>query len=247
MSRYLFAMILLLFLSSSLAAQEKDSLQVLEERIEVLERQKEQMEKDFELESRELTQKAQQIELDLKGKFFWLGLFASTTIISLFVLLFTLYRHAKKIASSKIEDLFEDLFNEDRSKLVQMINSLDEEVLLKKQSSIVVFSPRRAPLNFLKDFFREFDFKNVRFYSIEEKADLKKVDVVFLNNENEQLSIAEILQQAENSPQETVFFLFGKKYLTTEELSGRIAFANSRMQLYGNLINALRYQTLLDK
>ena len=128
-------------------------------------------------------------------------------------------------------------------------NALEEVVNLKSKKRILVLSSKDASEDFLHSFFRaKFDMdknKQIEFRRIEnEKIDFNiKYDVVFVNNENGKIN-RDIARQyvGENN----VIFYFGPTnswdFANDNELiKNRLNLANSRTQIYGNLINSLEY------
>lgn len=70
--------------------------------------------------------------------------------------------------------------------------------------------------------------------------------VLFYNDDGE-LDTYKIVKVARRTPSHVVCFYFGPgRVETSGELDRRFTFANARTQLYGNLMNALRYLRLLS-
>jgi hypothetical protein len=98
----------------------------------------------------------------------------------------------------------------------------------------------------MKNFFKTMGFKEPEFRSPDELPNLKQYHLILFNNEDEKFEEGIIpgLVQKTTGP---LFFYFGPTTKDSIEIRNEknVAFANYGAQLYGNLINALRFQALL--
>lgn len=244
-------------------AQEDKSLNALTQRVKLLEKHKyilderlknkmDELDGSFKLGAKELDIQMNGIKNKLNKdygnleKYTWaFGTVTVFTIIALLIGIISFVRKINKIATRKVEEKFEKLFHDDREKLIQLIKSQDEEIKLKQQKSILVLSQTNEIDAFLKDFFTRMGFEKVKFKTFDKSEGAGKTALVVFDDEDNTIEEKQIVDYASRSPIGTICFYFGPKVIRRKELHNRLAFANSRVQLYGNIINALKYQSLL--
>jgi len=241
--------------------QQNDSLTKVTKRVEQLEEHNEMINEKFQMLSEKITNKfgieSQKIDLEigqiknkLEGDISYIKIIGytvgSVTILGLIISIIALYRKIYKVAAQKVEDKFETLFNENREKLIRLIQLQDEELQLKQNKKIIVLSGEVSSDSFLRSFFATKGFRNVRFEVLKQPIEFAESDVVLFNNEDNKLDKKLIQERASKTPKETVCFYFGASRIEFQpEIDNRVAYANSKMQLYGNFMNALKYQELL--
>ncbi len=120
--------------------------------------------------------------------------------------------------------------------------AIDNMANLKTANILVVGGPKSSN-EFLVSFFKAKEFRNVKFAA--EPGFIP--DVIFANNEDGTLDKAAIRQMV---TEDKVFFYFGKAGTwdyqnDTPEISRKINFANSRAQIYGNLMSSLEFLELV--
>lgn len=118
-----------------------------------------------------------------------------------------------------------------------------ESMANMKTMKILVLSGEKSSNEFLQSFFEEKKFPNVRFKP--EKGFTP--DVIFANNEDGTLDKDVVRQSVK---EDMVLFYFGKAgswdwQNDTPEISRKINFANSRAQIYGNLMSSLEFLALV--
>ena len=119
-----------------------------------------------------------------------------------------------------------------------------------KTSGILVLSGKDSSDKFLRSFFREKRFTAVKFLPIDDKkVEVKEFEysLVFANNEDGKLDKSIVRQYLDK---ETALFYFGKSGTwdyqnDAPEISIKINFANSRAQIYGNLMSSLEFLALV--
>jgi hypothetical protein len=170
----------------------------------------------------------------VKEQFDWvikLGLPA--TIIALLASIFKAYNWAAQIAKERAEAAFKD-----------------PETILKENAKIMVLTPPGQDESWLQRFFFLMGFSQVTFKRTTDLEALKneKCDLVVLNvpddqsratsNENDLLNNITIGKS---------ILYFGPGQVSNEQLdkASKLSFANAKSQLYGNLINALKFQKAL--
>lgn len=124
-----------------------------------------------------------------------------------------------------------------------------------KKANILVLSSTAGQANdnagFLRSFFKAKNFPNVRYEHL--GSEFKPIsdfhyDVVFANNDDGQLDKAVIREYVH---EDTLLFYFGKSSSwdfanDTPEISRKINYANSRAQIYGNLMSSLEFLELVQ-
>jgi len=126
-----------------------------------------------------------------------------------------------------------------KKKAQEAIESLSD----LKKAKILVISGDSGSIVFLESFFDEKKFPNVKF---KPEAGFAP-SVIFANNEDGTLDKAVVRQMVK---EDMVLFYFGKSGTwdfanDTPELSRKINFANSRAQIYGNLMSSLEFLELV--
>ncbi len=125
-----------------------------------------------------------------------------------------------------------------------------QELTSLKKANILVLTSQTGNDSFLRDFFKEKKFPNVRFEQIGDT--FKSIndfdyEVVFVNNDDNMIDKSVVREYAKG---EQLLFYFGKPTSwdfqnDTPELSRKINFANSRAQIYGNLMSSLEFLELI--
>ncbi len=128
------------------------------------------------------------------------------------------------------------------------LEAIDEMNNLKTAKILVVSN---GDDTFLKSFFKEKKFDNIKFIqmpSAYQPVSDFDYELVFGNNDNNALDKAELRKFVR---EDNLLFYFGKPSSwdfasDTPELSKKINFANSRAQIYGNLMSSLEFLSLVN-
>lgn len=153
------------------------------------------------------------------------------TIAALLASIFGAYRWAAEIAKQKAEEAFKD-----------------PETILKEQKRILVLTPDKEGESelWIRRFFFLLNFRQSVFKKTSELDSLanEQFDLVLVNTPNDATGQKELIGKIFIG--KSVFY-FGKGKAENENLDkeGRLSYANAKSQLYGNLINALKYQKML--
>jgi hypothetical protein len=155
------------------------------------------------------------------------------TIIALLASIFLAYNWAAEIAKAKAEEAFKD-----------------PETLIKENRSILVLTPDNESVEFLYSFFQTMGFKTPTFKKLTEIESLKGqyFDLAILNvPEDLPLTDSRYNDNITHMTMAKSVFYFGKGRVKNTKFDdeGRLSFANAKSQLYGNLINALKFQKML--
>jgi len=187
------------------------------------------------------------------GGSFRFAIIISGILLTVFSVIYLYYRNMitsrQEVGVSSDSSKFVDLLEVNKERFVDLIKQHNQEIRVKGNKRIMVLSRSEADLNFLKSFFKIMEFKNIQYEVIESNDQILSTDdfdLVFFNNESGNLDLDFIVKQISVSSSDTMFFYFGSRRLNdVDEYRNRIAIANSRVQLYSNLINALIFQDLL--
>lgn len=155
------------------------------------------------------------------------------TLAAILATIFFAYQYAAELAKSKAEKAFRD-----------------PDVMLKENCKILVITPDVKNDLWLEKFFLLMEFPRPEFISTSEYDTIKdkQFDLAILNVPNDKertlSSQNDFIEKITNS--KSVFY-FGPGSVNNELLSkdGRLSFANAKSQLYGNVINALKFQKML--
>lgn len=251
--------LLLLFCHAALvqAQQSTDTrLRALENKVSLLEQSAQakatELDGKFANKAGEMENKMRENLLAQREEFFWAKAVAitggSVSVIAVIIAIISFARKIHVIAEQKAQEKFDALFDRDKDKLLALIKQQDIDTQLREQKRIIVLHAADADLSFLKRFFDDKDqrFKQIEYKRIDDYTPSPEHDLVFFHNDNGDLDKTEIVKIAGSTPSRAVCFYFGPGRVDTlGDLDRRFAFANARTQLYGNLMNALRYQKLL--
>ena len=242
--------------------QNKETLDDVSQRVKVLEGQKENLDGRFNNKSDALDLKFEKLEKELKDDYdhleILLWIFGPITILSIIayiIRLFKLYNLVQETADKKINEKFDSLLDDKKSNIIEIIEKHDIETQLKKTKKILVLTPNGADDSFVKKFFGDqvmgFNRELVFYATPDELKKKNKVDLVFFNDEKQPFGQEKIIEIMRKAGKNNVFFYFGQNHLDLKDdkykdLKDRVNFANARAQIYGNLIDTLRYQKLLQ-
>lgn len=184
--------------------------------------------------------------------------------------IYSIYKAFKKIpeiaeakAKEKFEQHFEKEFEKEFEKRFQakekevkelirvqkeVISLNDEETQFKKHKKILVFSKQGADDQFIKAYLDEMGFKNTNFETFDPNQIYTDKDLILFNDQDKEhpFQVEEVIAYAQAIPEKTIIFYFGGQRIPMGELGDNFTFANIKMQLYGNLMNALRFQKIVQ-
>ncbi len=256
--RYVLLILFLVSIQASIVqAQEKLTLNKVNERLKILEGHKDNLDEQFKIKMDENTGNfnlwTKKVDSKLSdvdkrcNSFFdkvsYLGV--PGTVIAFIALIISIWVSIHKIAEKKINAKFDSILNDKKEKLIQLINTQDEELILKTDKSIMVISELGTDESFMEAFFDKMGFKKVQYKKADDIQSYNSCDLVLFDDEDGSFDHNKIKKIADKFPASAVCFYFGMKIELNNEERKRYVFANSRLQLYGNIMNALRYQSLL--
>lgn len=248
-------MIMMGFLYSTGFAQKKETVEELSNRIKILEDQKEKLDiqgkllqEKFDVKAKELQLIAEEIKLEQKRNN-WL--IPSILLIFSFIGLsgfVSLKKYIEKKAQEKAEKLVNEVYKEKARELLELARKQNEEFQLKETKSILVVSKNSDDNTFIERFFKKMEFHNdkIKYETLSQVKNPDKYDLLLFNNENLNIDHGDLLAiLAKTKPVNFCLYFGPDRFDGGKEFKDRVNFANSPVQLYGNLINSLRYQSLL--
>jgi hypothetical protein len=246
------------------AQQEKDkTIEDLSRRVRILERQKEDLkehindklkiaEDDFKNKSTSLNTEFLKFKAEMEHDYNYMEIlvwiFGPIIVITVVISYLKLLKRAEQFAEEKIKKKFDSLLEDKESRIIDIIKRHDKELQLKKHNNILVLTPAGSDDSSMKKFFKKMEFKEPDFQSPGDLPNLKKYHLVLFNNEQEKFEEG-IIPNLVRKSKGILFFYFGPPTKDSREIQNEknVAFANYGAQLYGNLINSLRFQALLKK
>lgn len=260
------AIVLLSFLcfsTTAAPAQKKETLEELSNRVKILEGQKEYLEKQvefwqekFETKSKEIDNQflsrekemrlvEENIRMDQRKSNWIVGIISILGLGSFIGGWFLVTKFILNKIKEKSEKLINEIYKEKERELLEMARKQNEEFQLKETKSILVISKNPNDNPFLERFFNEMGFLKVKYETLDRVKDPDKYDLLIFDNENLNIDHADLLAIMAKTKPENFCLYFGSDKFDAKEFKDRVNFANSRVQLYGNLVNSLRYQSLL--
>jgi len=258
---FVYIVIATICLASLTACQKKmpETDSDLLQRVDNLERQKDIIEKQlaFTLEQIEEKYKLKSSEIDFvlstskdqfDHDFIHLVYISLGSLLGIAGLVFSFYRRAvrifNKIVDERVENLFEmsfdEHFNQKKDSIIQILRKHDEETELRENKRIIVLSPEESD-----EYFERMGFEKVQYHKMGSDQKPGDVDLIFFNGGNFEIKKDDIFKYIDKLGDQTSYFYYGKAIPLSDELLEKISFANLKSQIYGNLINALRYQSMM--
>lgn len=243
-------------------AQKTDKIQDLENRIEILEGQKENLEKQvsvmqYQVESKlididdQFKAEVKNLQEEKKNNNWLIAAIIVAVIFIGFGGFFGIRKNINKTIKKKMDEWINKEFPKIKEEFLEAAKKQGEEFKVKEKKSILVISKKEADETFLKMFFEErgFNSRNVNYMRLGEAKNVEKYDLVLFNNESDKKEQSpdhsKEIEVMAKTKKDAIGFYFGPNRFESEDYKNKINFANSRPQLYGNLINSLRYQSLL--
>lgn len=239
-------------LGQQLTAEEE--IKNLKEKINLLENNqanvKQSLENKFEAERLKLENESNQLEAKRDKEYRLIELLGIAGLSLNLLFIVGLLWSAKTYVEKKIKEKFDNIITEKEADILALINQQSTEKQLKNKKKILVHSSPNQEDTFIRKFFREMNFNvdHVQFTTDDQwKEPFAKYDVLFFNNDSNETDFAIIDRFCKESKPTQVIFYYNttRKNYINPAVSNRLSFANAQPQIYGNLINLLRFQDLL--
>ena len=172
-------------------------------------------------------------------------------VIGLLTIFIPIFIGFRKKMESMVNQTIVKKINEKDETIMKLLSEMDLETRLLKEKKIKIVGeqPDRGKKSIIEEVLKRvgFNMKNVGY-------DLKYFDVLVINNENSSVEEVEMLEMAkELARSNTTIFYFNNKRkhfpldkLDDPELKMKVNFATNPAQIYGNLLNSLKYQDRLS-
>ncbi len=195
------------------------------------------------LDLQRLDFKIDRVETEIRKDFFLLQkLGLPLTVIAFALTFWSVYKSALGFALQKAKETVDRYY-------------LPDEERFKREKKLLVLTKEGGDSGFMRKLLHDTGFLAVSTISTNVKQlneetlrkilDGNKYDLILLNNENAAFEDDEIRTCHSKTPDFTMIFSFNKNLPTDIVASHRAASANFKSQIYGNLINALKYQQYL--
>lgn len=245
---------LILLVAPQILAKNTENLQ---HRVEILEKERDLLRKDFDNKKIELSNEfieyknmhengLSDTRRELKKDYNILKVlslvFGSIVLISIIIGVMKIRNYVETTVKKRIGEVL----NDKKGLALDMLALADTEIKLKTEKKIVVLTPKNSDDKMLKKYLSLAKFENVHFQELSDKWSYDNADVVLFNDKDELFDKAVLKDLLNRLSMKTIRFYFGhSKINVPDQFKDITAFANATLQLYGNLVNALRYQSIL--
>lgn len=217
----------------------------LENRIEILEGQKENLEDNYSNKIESLNIKYDKSNSELKDKWDiftkWGIPIGIGFIISIVIGYFTIYLKVKKFAKNEIEKKIAIEIKDNKDNIRKLINYQEIDNQIKNNKSILVLCKTIEDKQYCQKIFDEFDFKHVNAEVVGNYKKLKGFDVKVIDNHSKQFNDKLIEEFINKSSESELFLYFGEYNPILKKYPDKLNFANTKFTLYTNIINLLRF------
>lgn len=235
-------LILFMLLIGNICVAQQDSIKIkeLENRIEKTEGFQTITEKALDNKFTSLENKIDD-DYSLLKMLAWSGI--GLTLISLI----GLWWKGKRYIEDKLKEKFDKIITQQEGSILEVIDKQDLEKQILKTKKILVLTAKNGNDAFIRKFFKTMGFQidNVNYEKVDSYKLYDGYDLIFANNEDALFDEEIIQEYFEKSKEHIVLFFFGKSFTKGQKVTTRMSFANSRTQIYGNLLNLLKYQEVL--
>lgn len=234
--------ILIMLLTSNFCIAQQDSL-----KIKGLENRVEKTEEFQSIAEGKLDNKFSAMEKKLNDEYSLLKMLAWSGIGLTLISLIGLWWKGKKYIEDKLKEKFDKIITQQEGNILEVIDKQDVEKQILKTKKILVLTAKNGNDAFVRKFFKTMGFQidNVNFEKVDSYKLYDGYDLIFANNEDTLFDEELIQEYFEKSKENIVLFFFGKSFTKGQKVTTRMSFANSRTQIYGNLLNLLKYQEVL--
>lgn len=249
----------------SLFAQDENQpvvkkIQKIEQRLEVLEGQKENLDKqseileaNFESKEKEINTAFDQYQLEINKEVnwiynlltYWIPLVFLGFGIPLFVYIKDFIKKtSKEKAEQIITERVADIIEENKEKIISLIFEYDIETRLKRESKILVILEDKSHQPYMEMLFLEIEILNVQFIVGEKYiTPAPDIDLIIFDDHNDTGKNHKLFEEYldQLSDNNMLFIFYGKKFNQRRE---QLNFANSKYTLYDRIMNSLKFRDI---
>ena len=245
--------------TNSFAQNQNDSL--IEVRLNNIEVRLEEQKKEAVLKEREMNVSLEEKKIELDKEFknlsdklsddyslmkYLTWIFGGVNLLFIIGILWK----GKSYVQSKLNQKFDNIITQQEGNIIEVIEGQDIEKQIIKNKKILVITAKDGDDKFLRKFFKSMGFSidNVKYLKVDEYSEHKGFDLIFMNNDDEKIGTSLIDEYFNHSDSKTVLFYYNttRKQYINSNVSNRLSFANSPTQIYGNLINLMKYRSVLE-
>jgi hypothetical protein len=230
-----------------------NKIEILEGQKENLNKQSQLLEKDFEIKKKNLDSRflENKIEIDkdlsgVRNLLYTLGIGVLGLLLGYwFYFRNFINKKAEEISENKINDIVSNIVEVNKDKILNLIKGQDLELIVKEKSHLLVITESINDKKFLSSFFEEVNIKNVTYVIGNEYIEpTSDIDLVIFDDHrvtkiNHNL-FNEYIDKSEND--KLLFIFFGDRFNAVDR--ERVNFANSKFTLYNQIMNSLKYNEL---
>lgn len=231
----------------------KSSVERLEGLRGIFEKHSALLEKDSEKTIKDLNDrfnlKAMEIDYMLKYNTweFWIAILA--IVASLFGGYKTIRSNIEEKAIEYSDKALKESFEKQKEDIIKVAAIQREENQFRNNKKILVLREGGERETFLKELLEVMEFKKVEYDSFDKDKAGEAADLIVFDSEGHCFNETHLLQYIEKINDETMCFIFAQTISNTSDImkNDRVACGSMKPQLYGNIIDALRYQDKILK
>jgi hypothetical protein len=248
----IFFLLIVLF-CNTVFSQKNEDVKKLENRIEILEGQKTNLDQSYRIKSDELDNRhnnfADEINLKIERA---IDNFENKNQIVIFLLILLgimgiagfigIPNYISTQSKLKTEENLNRVLKEYNEILISLIDAQKGEYEQKQKCRIDIIHSIDSDVSYYKKFFKLFGFNDtlIHYSSPEEYKPNSKTDIVFFSNEDSSLNQNVINEICKNLNNNTYIFYYGSARWDDFEFSSRKGIANSRVTLYSRLMELIK-------
>lgn len=234
----------------------------IEQRLDVLEGQKENLDKQSELLKSDFELKFQNLKSDFRGRQIEINQSLSTVklinsivgiglfgmfIGALFYFKQFARKTAEKIAEDKIKKVLENIVQDKKRELIELINNQNIESKIKEESNLLVITESESSKESLQTFFNKVGIKKVVFELSEKfKTPPPNTDLIILDDHEMTGKRHDLFREYIDrlSTNEMLFIFLGDRF----DISNRkkVNFANTNFTFYNQIVNSLKFKEVIN-
>lgn len=220
-----------------------DKVDQLEKEIELIKVPQDTLKKNNILDLQKLELKIEKVETSIRSDFFIIQKLGIPLTALAFVLMFwSVYKSALGFALQNAKNMIDRYY-------------LPDEERFKREKKLLILTKEGGDSGFMRQLLQDTGFLTAAYMpgtvrKLDKETLLKildgeRYDLILLNNENIPFGDDEIRTCHDETPNYTMIFSFNKNLPSDVVASQRAASASFKSQIYGNLVNALKYQKYL--
>lgn len=243
-----FSFIFLISLTySTLQAELPDDVKQIKDKVSILEGQKENLDKRFENLEKGIENKLYDFKKEADAnKWILYILNGVAVLLPVYLIAFGIKKTVVQVFEEKIAKFLDN----EKDKLMQLIQNQDIELMLKKEKKILFLSLNVNETNTIKQFVGKLDFKKNSYQVIDSNYNfvtLNEYNIIVINNAKDGFSSELLSQTLESVTAYNSLVVYFGKYKGVLDQYQNINFANSEFTLYARIMETLKIQYIITK